>query len=176
MFEMVIGYPPFYSEDPMTTCRKIVHWKMFRQFPADVPISADAKDLIERLLCDVETRLGTHGGAEEIKAHPFFRGIDWSRADRLTPPNIPELRGDMDTSNFENFDEDENMRTKGPKGGVRKEMDPHFAGYSHRAREAVVLPTGGGGRGRRRKPRGSGRSAVESTSRSRVRMRMRGAG
>ena len=23
MFEMLVGYPPFYSDDPMTTCRKV---------------------------------------------------------------------------------------------------------------------------------------------------------
>lgn len=28
------------------------------------------KDLIESLLCDVEERLGSHGGAEEIKVPP----------------------------------------------------------------------------------------------------------
>lgn len=24
MFEMLVGYPPFYSEDPMSTCRKVL--------------------------------------------------------------------------------------------------------------------------------------------------------
>lgn len=23
MYEMLVGYPPFYSDDPMTTCRKV---------------------------------------------------------------------------------------------------------------------------------------------------------
>jgi hypothetical protein len=23
MFEMLVGYPPFYSDDPMSTCRKV---------------------------------------------------------------------------------------------------------------------------------------------------------
>lgn len=23
MYEMLVGYPPFYSEEPMTTCRKV---------------------------------------------------------------------------------------------------------------------------------------------------------
>lgn len=77
MFEMAIGYPPFYSDDPMTTCRKIVNWRMFLKFPEEAPISAEARDLIERLLCDVDDRLGTKGGAAEIRRHPFFRGIDW---------------------------------------------------------------------------------------------------
>jgi hypothetical protein len=24
MYEMLVGYPPFYSEDPMSTCRKVI--------------------------------------------------------------------------------------------------------------------------------------------------------
>lgn len=24
MYEMLVGYPPFYSDDPMTTCRKVL--------------------------------------------------------------------------------------------------------------------------------------------------------
>lgn len=23
MYEMLVGYPPFYSDDPMSTCRKV---------------------------------------------------------------------------------------------------------------------------------------------------------
>ncbi len=51
----------------MMTCRKIVNWRMFLAFPADAKLPPAARDLIERLLCDVDDRLGTHG-ADEIKA------------------------------------------------------------------------------------------------------------
>ena len=26
-FEMVVGYPPFFSENPSDTCKKIIKWK-----------------------------------------------------------------------------------------------------------------------------------------------------
>lgn len=55
------GYPPFYSDDPLTTCRKIVNWRMFLKFPEEIRISSAAKDLIQRLMCDVDDRLGTIG-------------------------------------------------------------------------------------------------------------------
>lgn len=38
MFEMMIGYPPFYSDDPLTTCRKIVNWRMFLKFPDEIRV------------------------------------------------------------------------------------------------------------------------------------------
>ena len=27
MYEMLVGYPPFYSDDPMSTCRKVIFSK-----------------------------------------------------------------------------------------------------------------------------------------------------
>ena len=26
MYEMLVGYPPFYSDEPMSTCRKVILW------------------------------------------------------------------------------------------------------------------------------------------------------
>lgn len=45
---------------------QIVHWRNHLKFPEDTKFSLEAKDLICRLLCDVEHRLGT-GGAAQIK-------------------------------------------------------------------------------------------------------------
>jgi serine/threonine protein kinase len=50
MFEMLMGYPPFYAENLMQTCYKIVRWKEFLQFPDDIKISKEAEDLIRRLV------------------------------------------------------------------------------------------------------------------------------
>ena len=36
MYEMMVGYPPFYSEDPLSTCRKIVNWRSTLRFPPEV--------------------------------------------------------------------------------------------------------------------------------------------
>jgi len=45
---------------------QIVNWRNYLKFPEEVKISAEAKDLISRLLCNVDQRLGTKG-ADEIK-------------------------------------------------------------------------------------------------------------
>ena len=92
MYEMMVGYPPFYSDEPMTTCRKIVHWRHHLRFPAEVTLSAEARDLIERLLCDVDQRLGTAGVAE-IKSHQFFYGIQWTKLYAIRAPYQPEVVG-----------------------------------------------------------------------------------
>ena len=42
-------------------------------------MSGELKDLLRQLLQrDPSVRLGTQGGAEEVKAHPFFRNVDWA--------------------------------------------------------------------------------------------------
>ena len=28
MYEMLVGYPPFYSDDPITTCRKVMFFEV----------------------------------------------------------------------------------------------------------------------------------------------------
>jgi serine/threonine kinase 38 len=33
-------------------------------------------------------------GVEEIKAHPFFAGIDWKKIREKKPPHIPEVKND----------------------------------------------------------------------------------
>ena len=45
---------------------QIINWRVCLKFPEEPKISDEARDLICRLLCDVESRLGTRG-AEEIK-------------------------------------------------------------------------------------------------------------
>lgn len=42
------GYPPFCSETPQETYKKVMNWKETLTFPPEVPISDKAKDLILR--------------------------------------------------------------------------------------------------------------------------------
>ena len=58
------------ADEPMQTCRKIVNWRQHLRFPEEVAVPPLARDLICRLLCDVEQRLGSHGGAAEIRVSP----------------------------------------------------------------------------------------------------------
>ncbi|RZC05941.1 Serine/threonine-protein kinase CBK1 isoform C [Glycine soja] len=104
MYEMLVGYPPFFSDDPITTCRKIVHWRNHLRFPDEAQLTLEAKDLIYRLLCDVDHRLGTRG-ANEIKAHPWFKGVEWDKLYEMEAAFKPQVNGELDTQNFMKFDE-----------------------------------------------------------------------
>jgi serine/threonine kinase 38 len=107
MYECLVGYPPFYAEDPMATCRKIVNWKKTLVFPDEARLSTEAEDLIRKLICDSSNRLDYEG----IKSHKFFKGIDWDNLRKLKAPFVPELSSEVDTSNFDKFDaptEDDN--------------------------------------------------------------------
>ena len=136
MYEMMVGYPPFYSDEPMTTCRKIVHWRHHLRFPAEVTLSAEARDLIERLLCDVDQRLGTAGVAE-IKSHPFFYGIQWTKLYAIRAPYQPEVVGELDTQNFESFDEDDAFAKKQKQNVAASRKDLDFIGYTYKNFEVV---------------------------------------
>lgn len=45
---------------------QIVNWRTYLKFPDEAKLSPEAKDLICRLLCDVDHRLGSRGG-DDIK-------------------------------------------------------------------------------------------------------------
>lgn len=140
MYEMLVGYPPFYSEDPMSTCRKIVNWRNHLKFPEEAKLSPEAKDLISKLLCNVEQRLGTRG-AHEIKAHPWFKGIQWDRLYQIEAAFKPEVKDELDTQNFEKFEESATpMQTSSKSGPWRKMLsskDVNFVGYTYKNFEIV---------------------------------------
>ncbi|CAG0897574.1 unnamed protein product [Cyprideis torosa] len=76
IYEMLVGYPPFFDENAIGIYEKIlagrIDWPRF--------IDPVAKDLIKKLLVQDRTRrLGAmRNGAQDVMAHRWFRNIDWS--------------------------------------------------------------------------------------------------
>ncbi|KAI9386147.1 hypothetical protein POPTR_011G157000v4 [Populus trichocarpa] len=140
MYEMLVGYPPFYSEEPMSTCRKIVNWRNHLKFPEEAKLSVEAKDLIRKLLCNVEQRLGTKG-AHEIKLHTWFKGTEWDRLYQVEAAFKPEVKDELDTQNFEKFEELGTSLQSSSKSGPWRKMlpskDVNFVGYTYKNYEIV---------------------------------------
>ncbi|OVA08398.1 Protein kinase domain [Macleaya cordata] len=141
MYEMLVGYPPFYSDDPITTCRKIVHWRNHLKFPEEARLTPEAKNLICRLLCEVDQRLGT-GGADQIKAHPWFKDVVWDKLYEMEAAFKPEINGELDTQNFLKFDELQPPTSARTGSGPSRKMlltpkDLSFVGYTYKNFDAV---------------------------------------
>jgi len=82
-------------------------------------------DLIQKLVCDQSIRIGY----EEILKHPWFGSLNPSRMKELKAPYIPHIKSELDTSNFDKYEEEEPWFTKGPKA-LKKEMT--FVGYTYK--------------------------------------------
>ena len=102
-YEMLVGYAPFCSKETSEVCFKVLNWKKYLKIPSKIKISEEAKDLIFKMINSSNNRLGKNG-AEEIKNHPFFHGVDWDNIRNSKPPFIPFLKNEYDTSYFENFE------------------------------------------------------------------------
>ena len=75
--EMTFGSTPFRASRREQTFHNIIHQPL--EFPSAPATSAELKDLLRKLLQrDPSQRLGTRGGAEEVKNHPFFKTTDWA--------------------------------------------------------------------------------------------------
>lgn len=90
LYEMIIGYPPFYHDNQVELCRLIMRGQL--TFPSFVdPVS---KDLMKQLLqVDRKKRLGYKKGVKMICKHAFFREVNWElvRARSYEPPIVPIL-------------------------------------------------------------------------------------
>lgn len=95
LYEMLYGRTPFRGKNRQKTFANILHKDL--TFPSSIPVSLAARQLINALLNrDPASRLGSKGGADEIKQHAFFRGINWPLIRCMEPPplDVPlELNG-----------------------------------------------------------------------------------
>ncbi|KAM5583891.1 hypothetical protein ABKV19_003659 [Rosa sericea] len=87
IYEMLYGYTPFRGKTRQKTFANILHKDL--KFPGSIPASLQAKQLMYRLLHrDPKNRLGSQEGANEIKRHPFFRGVNWALVRCMNPPQL----------------------------------------------------------------------------------------
>ena len=131
LFEMLFGYAPFNSSKSYEVCYKVKNYIEYFSFPSNIKISNNAKDLINKLLCESDKRLGKNG-IKEIKDHPFFNDINWNNVKEIKPPFIPKVKNDYDTKYFNNFKYIESFY---PDKKNIKKKDSEFIGYTFKEDE-----------------------------------------
>eukprot|EP00903_Cladosiphon_okamuranus_P013024 g12152.t1 len=166
MYECLVGYTPFYADDPVMTCRKILRWQQFFNVPDNVVrgLSPECMDFMMSFVCESSTRLGRRN-VDEIKSHPWFASLNWDtlrngpapykpdRADEMsallenvkhvaaTSPEMPDLVKRI-TANFDDFKEEDSSRFGGQKKVVRRgDKDNHFVGYTYKRKPTVNTRT-----------------------------------
>lgn len=102
IYEMLFGIPPFFCENVEKMYELITHANV--RFPKKITVSEEVKDLLLKLLVkDQDQRLGSKGGFDTIKSHPWFKGFDFNALEqkKLEAPFKPELSGKLDVTNFD---------------------------------------------------------------------------
>ncbi|XP_075870343.1 protein kinase C delta type-like [Nelusetta ayraudi] len=127
VYEMLIGQSPFQGDDED---------ELFESIRSDTPhyprwITKESKSLIELLFeRDPSRRLGVVG---DVRAHPFFRTINWSALEKreVNPPFKPKVKSPSDCSNFDREFLSEKPRLSHADKNLIDSMDQSaFAGFS----------------------------------------------
>ncbi len=139
MYECLVGWAPFCSETARETYIKILNFEQSLYFPDEIHLSPEAENLIRRLLTWSDQRIGSRGGADEIKNHAFFRGVDWNTISEVQTPFVPNLSSITDTKFFPtdelaNLPDNPamvNARNQQQNGGRPEKDDMPFIGYTY---------------------------------------------
>jgi len=91
LYEMLVGVPPFYTENIKQLYNSIQKAKL----PIPNFISVEARDLLGKLLNkNPKSRISL----KQVKAHPFFNGLNWADLEaRKIPPPIHLQMDDTDS-------------------------------------------------------------------------------
>lgn len=99
MYECLVGYTPFYAEDPVTTCRKILRWRQCLEIPTEIKrkLSHECIDFMSCLLVGPESRIGSNtvnatefeNGFIQVVHHPWFHKFDWDGLHGRSGPMLP---------------------------------------------------------------------------------------
>ena len=133
MYEMLTGKIPFAIKRGVKLNMKI--YEQGVKYPDH--LYKNAKDLIKKLLViDPNERLGSGpDGSENIKKHPFFKGINWNDAyqKKIKPPFIPKLKNDTDLRYFDTMFTEEPINGNQRKYTRDRDREPsnEYNGFSY---------------------------------------------
>jgi serine/threonine protein kinase len=134
MYEMLSGKLPYAIKRGAKMSIKIYDQEV--QYPNSM--NKDAKDFIQKLLIiNPSERLGSGpNGIEDIKNHPFFKGINWNDAEmqKIKPPFIPKLKSETDLRYFDTMFTEEPINSQQKKEGTRersREPSNEYTGFTY---------------------------------------------
>lgn len=111
LFRMVFGHGPFIQLETEVwnnlggfIILRIIQWRETLQIPTSNQLSDHVADLVKRLICDPQDRLGQNG-ISDIQRHAFFEGLDWANIRTTRPPFELNLENELDTRYFKSKDE-----------------------------------------------------------------------
>ncbi|KAJ5078432.1 non-specific serine/threonine protein kinase [Anaeramoeba ignava] len=130
IYEMLVGLPPFYSENLNLMYQKILTATL--KFPPG--LSSSARNLISGLLIrDPVKRYGSgKEDSEMIKKHQFFEKIDWEKlfSKQTSAPFKPKVKNVYDTSNFDREFTQENIQESVPEISYMGRDNNAFKGFT----------------------------------------------
>uniref|UniRef100_F1KX43 Protein kinase C n=1 Tax=Ascaris suum TaxID=6253 RepID=F1KX43_ASCSU len=133
MYEMMAGQPPFEADNEDDLFEAILHDDVL--YP--VWLTKEAVNILKAFMTkNALKRLGcvqSQGGEDAIRAHPFFRDMDWEalEARRVKPPFKPKIRSKRDVNNFDaDFTKEEPVLTPTDNAVVRTINQEEFYGFS----------------------------------------------
>ena len=101
-YEMLVGAPPFNAPTPLGIFSNIIGCDV--QWPTNSEeLSTESKNFVNALLThDVDARLGSNGGAEDVKAHAWFANMEWETVYDKSAESVfvPKPDSKVDTSYF----------------------------------------------------------------------------
>ncbi|KAI1626747.1 non-specific serine/threonine protein kinase [Exophiala viscosa] len=135
VYEMLIGQPPFWDQNPMRIYEQIVAGHI--RFPTAHPsqpghrhslhVPRQARDFILALCkTDPTQRLGQiAGGSKRVMEHYFFEGVDWDEIyyRKKRGPIIPRVEWAGDAGNFDEYpDPVDGEESEGGRGRYTDEL------------------------------------------------------
>ncbi|KAL6044440.1 Serine/threonine-protein kinase Sgk1, partial [Balamuthia mandrillaris] len=134
MYEMLVGLPPFFSEDVQEMYQKIMTKEL--KLEKKIPNNPNAVALIRALLEREPTK--RLSSAEAIKAHPYFASVDWEKMARkeVRPPFIPPVKSERDISQIDpTFTRESAALSIGSMEELSASIQENFSGFTYVADE-----------------------------------------
>ncbi|CAK5023352.1 unnamed protein product [Meloidogyne enterolobii] len=133
MYEMMAGQPPFEADNEDDLFEAILHDDVL--YP--VWLSREAVSILKGFMTKKpQRRLGcmeSQGSEDAIRAHSFFRVIDWDalEARKVKPPFRPRIKGKRDVNNFDaDFTKEEPTLTPTDPTVMKSIAQDEFRGFS----------------------------------------------